>query len=118
MARREGPVSDDPGKEAVFSLVSKPGAFDLLSYQRASQVQKWEAPFDVSEDFKAHFRVWNLEPQRVAATNEVKMVWVKSSDKAADHLFVCASYIAVLCEYAGITVPPEPKQEQSSTIAA
>ena len=110
LARRMDPVSPDPAREPVFFLVSKFGALDLLNYQRTSKVRKWEVPGDVSEDFKTHFAAWTIEPhRRDAVSNVLEARWVKAGERTPDHLFICASYIAVLCDQAMLVGMPEQK---------
>jgi len=97
MANRTGPTRDNPVEEPEFWRISKTGALDLLSFMR-SGARRFEVPSDVSEDFKRHFAVWNLEDNRIAATNQIEKVWKKSSERAHDHLLICASYIAVFVD--------------------
>ena len=83
---------------------------DTLNHLRAGEVRKFEIPADVSEDFKKHFSAWALEQHPVPLTKEIKMLWKKASDKASDHLWKCATYLAVQCDMAELLVE-NPKPE-------
>jgi hypothetical protein len=97
MANRTGTTRDNPAEEPEYWRISKSGALDLLSFMR-SGARQFIVPGDVSEDFKKHFAVWNLEDKVITATNQIEKVWRKSSEKADDHLFILASYIAVFVD--------------------
>lgn len=99
VAGRAGPVYGD-NREPAFFLASKQGAFNLLSYMRASAERKFEIPGDVSKEFKSHFQAWSFEQRKIPITNTMEMIWKKAHEKAPDHLFCCASYIALLADQA------------------
>ncbi len=100
---QQGPSKNDPNSEPEFFNLSQAGALDALAHLRARKDRRYEIPADVSEDFKAHFLPWSLEEWRVPATNQIELRWRKASEAAADHLYMCCSYIAIWAEMAGAT---------------
>ena len=123
IAGQQGPSKNDSDTEPEFWNVSQAGCLDSLAHRRGRKDIKYEIPEDISEDFKAHFLPWRMEEFRVAATNQVELRWKKASDKAPDHLFMCACYLSLWSEMAGIgtdlveetkeaaeTLPPQSSQ--------
>ncbi len=98
---QQGPTKENPNEEPEFWNFSQSGAMDALAHLRARKDVTYEVPADVSEDFKAHFLPWSLESYRVPATNQIELRWKKASEKAADHLYMCAAYLALWFEMAG-----------------
>jgi len=84
----------------------------------ARKERRYEIPSDVSDDFKLHFRAWRQTEYRVPATNQMELKWKKVTERAPNHLYMCASYLALWAEMAGATgiedihhsTPPEPEQ--------
>ncbi len=99
---QEGPSKADPDQEPEFWVVSFSGALDSLAHMRGRTERAYEIPVDVSEEFKIHFAAWSLETYKIPATNQEALRWKKAGEKTPDHLFMCASYVAVWAEMAGI----------------
>lgn len=102
-----GPVKSDPEEEPLFWNLSQSGAMDALAFMRGRP--GYEIPGDVSSDFLAHFKAWTLEEVRVPATNQLELRWKKSSERAPDHLYMAAAYLAAWSELLEI-IAPEKKQ--------
>ncbi len=112
-----GPSKTDPNEEPEFWNISQSGAMDALAHLRARKDRSYEVPADVSKDFQDHFKPWSMEEYRVPATNQIELRWKKSSDKADDHLYQCACYLALWAEMAGATSsddiqPDEPPKKE------
>jgi hypothetical protein len=101
-AGRDEPTREEELEEPEFFLVSDQGAQDLLNHLRAGEGRRFDIPSDVSDDFKKHFAAWQLEQKKVPLTNEVRMVWKKSSENARDDLYKTSTYFAVQCEMADL----------------
>lgn len=102
IAGQQGPSKDDNDSEPEFWNVSQGGSMDSLAHRRARKDLKYEIPSDVSEDFKQHFLPWRMEEFKVPATGQSELRWKKASEKAPDHLFMCACYLSLWAEMAQV----------------
>lgn len=89
--------------EPEFFHVSDQGAQDLLNEIRSSTTSRFEIPADVSEEYKTHFSAWSLDKHIVPMTNQEIPMWRKATEKAPDHLYKCATYLAVQIQMLRLT---------------
>lgn len=89
--------------EPEFFHVSDQGAQDLLNEIRSSTTSRFEIPADASEEYKAHFSAWSLDKHIVPMTNQEIPMWKKATEKAPDHLYKCATYLAVQIQMLRLT---------------
>jgi hypothetical protein len=99
---QDGPSKEDPDLEPLFWNISQTGAMDALAHLRARKDRTYEVPKDISPEFLEHFKAWSLEETRVPATNQLELRWKKISERHPDHLYMCATYLALWAELLAI----------------